>query len=85
MRVKSSRIENGQETCNTCGRPADSPYRYQYTDAHEKRVERGCIASCHDVHVRVNTKPNWMAPRHVMPRWILAARKAIKNFEQFEA
>ena len=80
MKIQSSRIENGQEICNTCGRPADKPYRYDY-NGHQ----RGCIASCHDKHIRRNTKPNWMAPRYVLPKWVTEARHAIKNFERFAA
>lgn len=80
-KVQSSRIENGQEICNTCVRPTNSPFRYKT----EKGEERGCIASCHDVHIRHNTNPNWVGKTHyVLPKWITAARHAIKNFERFE-
>ena len=78
MKVQSSRIENGQEICNTCIRPVDRPYRYKDSQGNE----RGCVASCHDVHVRRNTKPNWMAPRYVLPKWITEARRNIANFER---
>lgn len=77
FKVASSRIENGREVCNTCGHDASNPYRYR-----TERGERGCIASCHDVHVRHNTKPNWMAPRYLLPKWITEARRKIMNFER---
>lgn len=77
---KPSRVENGVEVCNTCVHPADSPYRYETA-----KGERGCISKCHDVHVRHNTKPNWMSPRYVMPKWILEARKAIKALAEVPA
>ena len=78
MKVQSSRIENGIEICNTCVRPVDKPYRYKTEDG-----ERGCVASCHDVHIRRNTNPNWMNKTHyVLPKWITTARKAITKFER---
>lgn len=74
MKVQASRIENGIEICNTCVRPASQPYRYAWKDG-----ERGCVSECHDVHVRRNTKPNWMAPRYVLPKWITECRKAMRE------
>ena len=73
MKIQASRIESGIEICNICVRPTDKPYRYQ-TD----KGERGCVSECHDVHVHRNTKPNWMAARYVMPKWILDCRRAIR-------
>ena len=82
MRVQSSRIENGREICNTCVRPASQPYRYKDAQGNE----RGCVASCHDVHVRHNANPNWCArTRYVLPKWITAARRAIAYFERVSA
>jgi len=75
MRIKSSRIENEQEICNTCIRPVSDPFRYKTHDG----LVRGCVAECHDIHVRTNTKPSWMAPRYVLPKWITAARTAIRK------
>jgi hypothetical protein len=82
IKVKSSRMENGQEICNTCVRPIGEPFRY--TD-HKGQI-RGCIASCHDVHIRRNTNPDWVGKTHyVLPKWITDARRSIVNFERFEA
>lgn len=72
---QSSRIENGQEICNTCVRPVENPFRYRTHDG----LERGCVAECHDVYVRHNTKPNWMAPRYVLPKWITECRAALRK------
>jgi len=77
-RPKASRIENGVEICNTCVRPVDQPFRYKDSQGRE----RGCVSKCHDVHVRHNTKPNWMAPRYVMPKWITDCRRTIQQIEQ---
>jgi hypothetical protein len=74
MKIQASRIEDGIEICNTCVRPADKPYRYQHNGE-----ERGCVAPCHDVHVRRNTNPGWAKPRYVLPKWITACRKAIET------
>ncbi len=81
LKVQSSRTENGVEICNTCCRPADQPFRYKTS----KGETRGCVASCHDKHVAVNTKPNWMAPRMVLPTWITAARRGMPMFERMPA
>lgn len=78
MKIKSSRMENGIEICNSCQRPSDSPYRYETF----KGETRGCVASCHDKHVAHNTNPNWMAPRMVLPKWITEARRAMPMFER---
>lgn len=78
LKVQSSSVENGQEICNTCVRPVAAPYRYKNAAGQQ----RGCIASCHDVHVRHNTKPNWMAARYVLPKWITECRNKIANFER---
>jgi hypothetical protein len=79
FKVKSSRIEDGQEICNTCVRLVDKPYRYK-TPSGETR---GCVASCHDVHVRRNANPAWMSrKRYVLPKWITEARRNIANFER---
>jgi len=75
LQIKSSRIENGLEICNICGREASKPFRYQ----NNMGQTRGCISQCHDTHIRVNTKPNWMAPRYVLPRWVTEARRTIKK------
>ncbi len=64
--------------CNTCVRPADSPFRYKTRSGET----RGCIASCHDPYVAHNTRPNWMAARMVLPQWITRARRAIPHFER---
>jgi hypothetical protein len=72
MTPNASRIEDGIEICNTCVRPIDKPYCY----AHNGGVA-GCVSRCHDEHVRKNTKPGWMAPRYVLPAWILEARRGI--------
>jgi hypothetical protein len=78
FKVASSRIENGQEVCNTCVRPADNPYRYRTADG-----ARGCIASCHDVHVRYSTDAGWVTKkRYRLPKWITEARRKIENFER---
>ena len=74
MRVKASRIENGVEICNTCIRPVESPFRYKTWDG----KTRGCVSECHDVHIRQNTKPNWMKPRYVLPKWVTECRSALK-------
>lgn len=80
-KVRSSRIENGREICNTCGQLVDKPFRY--IDHNGKT--RGCIASCHDVHIRHNINPNWVKKTHyVLPKWITTTRRAIVNFERFE-
>jgi hypothetical protein len=79
MKVKASRIENGIEICNTCVLPADTPYRYTYINQFGKPETRGCVSECHDVHVRTNTKPNWMAPRYAMPKWITDCRRAMRK------
>ena len=81
FKVKSSRIENGQEICNTCVRPVQTPYRYDVEGRHGKE-QRGCVASCHDVFVCRSTKPNWMSPRYVLPKWITEARRKMVNFER---
>ena len=78
IRVKSSRIENGVEFCNTCCRQAATPFRYKDSWGRE----RGCVASCHDAHVARTTKPKWMAPRMVLPKWITDARRAMPMFER---
>lgn len=78
FKVKSSRMENGVEICNTCCRPADQPYRYK----NSKGETRGCVASCHDKHVATNTRPNWREARMVLPRWITDARRAMPMFER---
>jgi hypothetical protein len=78
IKVASSRIENGQEICNTCVCPVNAPYRYQTVNG-----QRGCIASCHDVHIRRNANPGWMSKtRYVLPKWITEARSKIVNFER---
>lgn len=76
MKIQASRIEDGIEICNTCSCPVSKPYRYAW-----KGEQRGCVSQCHDVHVRINTKPNWMPPRYVLPKWITAARKSIREFQ----
>jgi hypothetical protein len=82
VKVKSSRIENGQEICNTCIRPVNEPFRYKDSN----NEIRGCVASCHDVHIRRNTNPTWVNKTHyVLPKWVTEARRNIKNFERFEA
>jgi hypothetical protein len=78
LKVASSRIEDGREICNTCIRPVETPYRYR-TPSGETR---GCIASCHDRHVRRNTKPDWIKARYVLPKWITEARNKVVNFER---
>lgn len=79
MKSKASRIEHGIEICNTCVRPVDKPYRYTIIDVRGHRQECGCVSECHDVHVRQNTKPNWMAARYMLPKWVTEARAAIKR------
>jgi len=77
MTIKSSRIENGQEICNTCVRPVAEPYRYKNSNG----KQRGCAATCHDIYVRHNTNPNWVERTHyVLPKWITNCRrqKAVK-------
>lgn len=83
FKVASSRIENETEICNTCVRPANSPYRYTRTNAYGKPKTRGCIASCHDVHVRYSTDASWVAKkRYRLPKWITDARNAMLLFER---
>lgn len=78
IKCKSSRMQDGEEICNTCVQPADKPYRYK-TD----KGERGCIATCHDKHIRVNANPNWVTrTRYILPKWITEARSKIPNFER---
>jgi hypothetical protein len=73
FKVASSRIENGQELCNTCVRPVSNPYRYR-TD----KGTRGCIASCHDQFVQYSTDADWVSnKRYRLPKWIAEARRAI--------
>lgn len=85
MKVNSSSFQDGIEICNTCTRPVDNPYRYEYLNRYGKPEIRGCVASCHDKHVAHNTKPNWMAPRMVLPKWITEARSKMPMFERFAA
>jgi hypothetical protein len=81
FKVMSSRIENGIEICNTCCRPAHSPYRYKTEDG-----RRGCIASCHDVYVRYSKDADWVSKkRYRLPKWITEARAKIVNFERHTA
>ncbi len=78
FKVASSRMENGQEVCNTCVRPAHAPYRYTVNG-----VTRGCIASCHDMHVRYSTDADWVTKkRYRLPKWITEARGKIVGFER---
>ena len=71
-------MENGIEICNTCVRPIDKPYRYNTNDG-----KRGCIASCHDTHVRYSKDADWVTrKRYRLPKWITAARNKIVNFER---
>ena len=72
-------MENGIEICNTCVRPIDKPYRYNTNDG-----ERGCIASCHDTHVRYSKDADWVTnKRYRLPKWITVARNKIVNFERW--
>jgi hypothetical protein len=73
MKAKSSHTENETEICNTCCQPVSRPYRYQVGNQ-----VRGCIASCHDPYVAVNTKPAWMKPRMVKPAWVSEAQRQFK-------
>jgi len=74
IKVQSSRVENEQEICNTCVRPVNLPYRYKASDG----STRGCVASCHDVHVRYSTDADWVTKkRYRLPKWIIEARRAI--------
>lgn len=83
FKVQSSRVENGVEVCNTCVRPADKPYRYTYTDSYGKPITQGCIASCHDKHVRYSNDADWVSKkRYRLPKWITEARAKISNFER---
>ncbi len=79
FKVASSRTEDGQEICNTCVRPVHAPYRYKMPDG----STRGCVASCHDVHVRYSTDADWVTKkRYRLPKWITEARNKIENFER---
>ena len=78
FKVASSRIEDGREICNTCGREASKPYRYRTPDG-----QRGCIASCHDSYVRFSRDADWVTnKRFRLPKWITEARGKIENFER---
>ena len=70
-------MEDGVEVCNACVRPASSPYRYSTAQG-----ERGCVARCHDAHIRRNTKPGWMSPRYVLPKWVTEARRQITTLHE---
>jgi hypothetical protein len=74
MKVQAAHLENGVMICNICGNPANNPYRYQ-----TPKGDRGCVSECHDVYVRINTKPDWMPARYVLPKWITDCRRAIRE------
>lgn len=80
-KVKSSRIEDGVEICNTCCNHVDNPFRYENSNGDT----RGCVASCHDTYVARNTRPGWVKPRMVLPAWITAARRLMPMFEKISA
>lgn len=73
FKVASSRMENGQEICNTCICPVSKPFRYATV-----KGKRGCIATCHDAHVRYSTDADWVSKkRYRLPKWITAARASL--------
>lgn len=79
FKIASSRIENGQEICNTCVRPVASPYRYRLANGDVC----GCVASCHDRFVRYSMDADWVSKkRYRLPKWITAARGKIEGFER---
>ena len=64
-----SRIENGIEICNACGRPTDLPFRCLDV---QTMTETGCASTCHDAQIisRFGALPTWITDcRVAVARW----------------